>query len=635
MTSPSQPEENIGQVRIRSLTSSAMRQAEAEGDKAAVRGKRSPARWPDKGMPYEGILPGAWRQTDRLDDTGHLPEDCPVRPLGYDGERRYFVDTAGQIFNTDGKAMGVERLQLLFAAHEGFLLWAWPSFSKERTVTNFKAEEARRDLYAACYERGPWSMTEQVRGRGAWLDDRGRLVLHCGELLYVDGKAEGTGELGEHFYVRRPKAIEPWHQPVEGDKNPAVDLIKALRTWNFVRGDVDAFLLLGFIGVAFMGAALDWRPSAFLVGDAGCGKSELQKLIKAVMGRFMISTTNATSAGLYQIVGHDALPIGIDELEGEDNAKQAADIIKMARDAASGSMRIRGGANHQGVEFQARSTFLFSAINPPGIPPASMTRLALLQMRPLTDTAAAVPTLPNMETVGPKLLRRVSDHFADFPRIYEAYRTVLRENGHDSRGQNTFGTFLAAGHLLLGDEGMEAVEFPFEKLDIWGKALAADAAPEVSGKSPNWAKCIDEIMMSQVDAWNKGERRTIGQIIEAVIEEKDLMNIGKANELLAITGLKLLEKNVTGKGYTLCVPMNGKDINKLVADSTWGAERGSNGSWHWALGQAPENIVHKAIRAKSGKGDPDKLDNRQRIGGAQRRCMFISLGDLRDWQEGE
>ena len=624
------PDIETGTRRIRAITTAARQKAE-------LRGKRSPARWPDAGMPYEGVAPGGWRTKGPFDDTSHLPADCPVRPLGYDGERRFFVDTAGQIFNSDGKAMGQERMQLLFSGHEGFLVWAWPRFAKGGGVDSFRPEEARRDLYAACYVRGPWNQVEQVRGRGAWLDDRGRLVLHCGEMLYIpadENRVQGTGELGEHFYVSRPKAIEPYEHPVEGDDNPAVAIIEALRSWNFVRGDVDVMLFLGWIGVALMGAALDWRPSIFIVGDAGGGKSELNRLLKSILGRFMVTTTNATSAGLYQLVGHDALAIGIDELEGDDGPAQAEQIIKMARDAASGSTRIRGGANHQGVEFQARSTFMFSAINPPPIPPASMSRLALLQLRPLLDPAASVPTLPDVETIGPKLLRRVADHWEDFARLYEAYRTTLRENGHASRGQNTFGTFLAAAHLLLGDEGMDAVGLPWEDLYHWGRMLAADAAPEVSDKTPNWSKCIDEILTSQVDSWNKGERRTIGQILEDLHDnERNNMSLGKANELLAIAGLKLLEKGLIGDGYALCVPIAGKDINKLMADSTWGG-RGSDGSWRWALAQAPEHIVHKNFMAKSGRGNPQKTENRTRIGGVQRRCLFISLEDLRKWQEG-
>jgi hypothetical protein len=631
------PDTSTGQQRISAITSRAKSKAEAKARAAAPK-------WPAKGMPYCGIAPGDWRFDPEavLDDTGHLPSDCPVRPLGYDGENYFLIDTLGQVFNTGTSAFGVERMQKLFAGHEDFLYWAWPSFGKGGSgkiapVNGFKAEEARRDLYAACAARGPWNPTDQVRGRGAWLDDRGRLVLHCGETLFVDGAEEGTGELGEHFYVRRPKAIAPWGKEVPDDDNPAVEIFKALCTWNFVRRETDAMLQLGWIGVAFMGAALDWRPSIFLVGDAGSGKSELQKLLKTIMGRFMISTTNATSAGLYQIVGHDALPIGIDELEGEDGQDQAAQIIKMARDAASGSVRIRGGANHQGVEFQARSTFQFSAINPPPIPPASMSRLALLQLRPLENIAESkgkAPALKAPETVGPRLLRRVMDNWGTFPTLYEAYRDVLRDNGHDSRGQNTFGTFLAAAHLLLGDAGLEALGYHADKLEHWGIMLAADAAPEVSGKTPNWAKCIEEIMISQVDAWNKGERRTIGQIIDDVEDkERNLMSVPKANELLAIAGLKLLEPGRAFDGLTLCVPQSGKDINKLLADSSWGG-KGNTGSWNFALTQAPDHIVGKDMPAKSGKGDLSARTNRVSVGGVQRRCLFISLADLKQWQEG-
>jgi hypothetical protein len=626
----SQPDNETGIRRIRAITGAARQEA-------TIKAKASPRKWPKKGEPLDGVLPGAWPSTGPLDDTGHLPEACPVRPLGYEGENYYLVDTLGQVFNTGDKAMGVERMQKLFAGHEDFLCWAWPSFKTGGAVTNFKAEEARRDLFAACADRGPWSMTDQVRGRGAWLDDRGRLILHCGDVLYIPSnpegsQQEGTGELGEHFYVRRPNAITPWPDTVDDvADNPAVEIVEALRSWNFVRGDVDVMLGLGWLGVALMGAALDWRPSVFVVGDAGSGKSELHRLFKAILGRFMISTTNATSAGLYQIVGHDALPICIDELEGEDGQEQAAQIVKMARDAASGSIRIRGGANHQGVEFQARSTFLFSAINPPNLGQASMSRLALLQLRPLTDTAAKVPTLPAPETIGPRLLRRVADRWQHFPKLYEAYRDVLRENGHDSRGQNTFGTFLAAGHLLLGDDGMELVKMPWEQLGHWGQMLAADSAPEVSGKTPNWARCIAEILTSQVDAWNKGERRTIGQILED-IGPGGSMPVNEGNKLLAIAGLKAMDAGMVGAGLGLAVPKDGKDIAKLFTDSSWGG-KGGTGSWQYALGQGPEPIIQPKILMKSGKGNPDKMDNRVSIGGVQRRCLFISLQDLRAWQE--
>lgn len=584
--------------------------------------RRQRIRWPNKGMPYNSIMPGAWREDGALDDTGYLPEDCPVRPLGYSGEDYYFVDTSGQVFNSGDKALGVERVQKLFAGNEDFLYWAWPSWSagKNRKVTGFKAEEVRRDLYAACRERGPWTPTDRVRGRGAWLDNEGRLVLHCGEYLWVNGKLEDTGELGDYFYVRRQASLVPWAEPVEHDTNPAMEVFKALRTWEFERGDIDAMIVLGWISTSMMGAALDWRPSIFVVGDHGTGKSELSGkggLLRKVLGRSMLSTTNASEAGLYQIVGHDSLPITIDELEGDDNAEQSAKIIKMARDAASGSVRIRGGSDHKGVEFSAQSTFGFSAINPPGIPPASLSRMAILQLNPLPADGTP-PKLKAVETVGPMLLRRIADGFYDFPKLYENYRTTLREHGHSSRGQNTFGTFLAAAHLLLGDEGMEALGLPFEDLTYWGEALRADAVPELENVKPTWLDCLERIMTRQIDKFHGGARQTVAQILEDLANST--IGFSAATDALAAADIGLIGPESVLTGPILAIP-NQSDTLARVMDGTPYAQRGSsNTSWSWALRRGPKDIICT-----------DKAKNRVVVAGHQRRCTLVKTGELRRW----
>lgn len=625
----SDPTTTIGQRRVAAVTSSGVERLEREE-------RRRRVAFPQKGGSYNGVPPAAWRTEGPFDETGELPEDCPVKPLGYEGENFYFVDTMGQVFSTGGKACGVERMQILFAGMEDFLCWAWPAFSgrgANQFVSGFKAEEARRDLYAACRNRGPWSPTDFIRGRGAWRDEEGRLILHCGEELYIDGRPEDTGEHGDYFYVRRPRANLPWAKPVDLDAdNPAIELVEHLRSWNFVRGDVDVMLMLGWIGVALMGAALDWRPSVFLVGDAGTGKSTLHGVIKAIMGRGMISTTNATSAGLYQIVGHDALPICIDELEGDDAGDQAQQVIKMARDAASGSVRIRGGADHKGVEFAARSAFLFSAINPPPINKASLSRLAVLQLREL-EKGAKQQVLKSTDTIGPKLLRRVADHFYDFigeGGLLEQYKAELYETGHSSRGQMTFGTFLAAAELLLGNSGMEAAGLVRSR-QHWAIALAAATTAEVSGGQPNWAQCIEEFLTAPVDAWNKGDRKTVGQVLDDLVRDRNNSELNSARKDLAAAGLGVLEFGRGFEGYALAIPHEGKDVNKLMADTKWGG-RGSTGGWSWALRLAPYDIVRQKV-PQLGAGPEGKLDNRLSIGGVQRRCTFIGLNELRKWQE--
>ena len=593
--------------------------------------RRKAPKYPNPGKEWNGIKPGEWVEKAPLDTTGFLPEDCPITPLGYEGENFYFLDTMGQVFNTGDGALGVERIQKLFAGHEDFLYWAWPAKEAKKMIADptFKSERVRRDLYAACRERGAWSMSNTVRGRGAWRDLQGNLVIHCGDHLYVNGEIEDTGELGDFIYPRRPPSLVPWGVPVDQADNPAIEIIELLRTWNFARGDTDALFILGWIGVAMLGGALDWRPSIFAVGDAGTGKSELfgaHGLLRAIIGRMMISTTNASEAGLYQLVGHDSLPIAIDELEGDDGREQAQKIIKMARDAASGSIRIRGGQNHKGVDFQAQSTFSFSGINPPPIPPANLTRLVIVEMLPLLPTSTKSPVLRAAETVGPRLLRILMDRWGDLQKCLEEYYTILREAGHGSRGQKTFGTFLAMAHTMLGEEGLRRLGLPNDETEggyaVWGQRLAPDMLPELEGVEPEWKKCLDMILTSVIDVHTGGGKRTVAQELQRLKADPEATINGTRERLNAID---LSLRGSLETGLILVIPNQSQILGKALINTPYG-DLGGNGAWKWALRRGPPEIIIKEIDLGDGK-----MGNRATVAGAQRRCLFVNLKEYKEW----
>jgi hypothetical protein len=397
-----------------------------------------------------------------------------------------------------------------------------------------------------------------------------------------------------------------------------------LRSWNFERGDLDRMFLLGWIGIAMLGGALAWRPSIFVSGDAGTGKSSLvgaTGLLRAVLGRMMISTTNASEAGLYQLVGHDSLPIAIDEMEGDEAPEQTQRIIKMARDAASGSIRIRGGQNHKGVEFQAQSSFLFSGIVPPPIPAASMTRLAMIQLMPL-DMDGKEPMLPAAETVGPQLMRILADSWGELQFRLEEFYAILRDHGHNSRGQKTFGTFLALADMMLGDEGLKALGLHYgDERWRWGEQLKPEALPELEDAEPPWKKCIDAIMTSVIDQYSGGSRRTVAQ-------EIDRLKIGEGGGLTEVRErLEQMDLGLVGTvkdGLVLCVPNTSKVIGKALVDTPFGSRSGE-GSWKWALKRGPPEII---ITPEEATGI---ADNRFRIAGRQARCVFVNLKAFTIW----
>jgi hypothetical protein len=140
-------------------------------------------------------------------------------------------------------------------------------------------------------------------------------------------------------------------------------------------------------------------------------------------------------------------------------------------------------------------------------------------------------------------------------------------------------------------------------------------------------------MIAQVDTWTKGERRTVGQILVEFLEQRagsdgNPLTEAHVNHSLAPAGLALVRPGLDRDGYSLAVPQSGKDVARLLQDTSY-AGRGPSGSWSYALQQGPENIILKAIYLRG----RDKPTNRVSIAGTQRRCTFINLQEFREWQE--
>ena len=125
---------------------------------------------------------------------------------------------------------------------------------------------------------------------------------------------------------------------------------------------IDARLLLGWIGSAMMGAYLNYRPLAWITGDSKTGKSTLQELLGWVLGGALLQSPDASEAAVRQVLGQQSLPVAIDEAEAEEDNRKLLALVKLARIAASASGDImRGGQDHQGHQFQAKTCFLFSS----------------------------------------------------------------------------------------------------------------------------------------------------------------------------------------------------------------------------------------------------------------------------------
>jgi hypothetical protein len=562
----------------------------------------------------DGMPSGIWTP-----DALGLPPECPVTPLGYSGGVNYFLDPVQQLV-TYQKPYGQADTLDLFRGRHDVLHWAWPKERKDGKCEGWRNEVAREALVHAATQCGPWSPVEKVRGRGGWLDPDGNLVVHCGDAVFTSNDRLRPGLFDGYVYPTRPPIPYPEHAALKQGENPCKILRPWLKSWQWARPDVDPQLLLGWIGVAFLGAALPWRSTVFITGDKAAGKSTLQALIKGLLGDWLIQATDTSAAGIYQHVGQDCCPVAIDELEGESDVRKQKAVLKLARLAASGGLMLRGGDRHQGVEFQARSAFLFSSINTPPLEPQDLSRMAILRLHRL-PLGQAVPDMrpPILAALGRCILRRLIDQWPRFFETWGAFKAELAVGGMDGRGQDTFGTLLALADMIEFD-GWDADRLSFAAHDFevrrWSEVMAVGAMAEFEDASENWRLCLEHLLTVHVDAWRNGTKTTVGQVLEDRWKmQEDGCDIHKTNQFLAQAGLRIVPKGKFNGGDWLAIPNQSPLTRRLFEHTKWAGEPGA-GVWAGALRQSPIGDVHEM----------DKI----RINGPQQRCTLIRLSAIFD-----
>lgn len=573
-------------------------------------------------IPSSAGGPGQWTGDPQ---TG-LPPDCPVRPLGVEGDRLWFLDAIGQVRSLD-PPFGKGHMLGLFCGQDHYLAWAWPRWGKPgddgRPTTNgFANEDAAAALIRACFARGPWHGMDRIRGRGAWVDSAGNLVIHTGTSIIAGKRGVPPGDFDGYIYPTRPKISGPAPFRDEMPFEPGPQLMRILSSWSWGRPGIDPHLLLGWIGAGFLGAALPWRPMVFLTGDKGTGKSTLQELIKGVFGTWLLQTTNTTAAGIYQHVGQDALPVAIDEFEAGADTRHAVKVLELARQASSGGQGLRGGDKGTGSEFVIRSAFLFSSINAPPLRPQDLSRMALLRLSKLPAGQQAPPiSAESCSIVGRLVLRRLVEEWPRFQATFDAFAGELERGGMDGRGQAQFGTLLTCADLIM-HEGWNEERLRFAHdvdgdLKPWSELLRPSEMLEFEDATENWRACLRHMLSVRVEAWRSGLRTTVGQVLQAYYapaKGEDPLDVTAANANLSQAGLRIIFHPHNGKRRPfLAVPNQSPMVRTLFEGSIWAGDYGA-GVWTQALRQGPRGDLWQLAQV--------------RINGVQDRATILSLDGL-------
>jgi len=416
----------------------------------------------------------------------------------------------------------------------------------------------------------------KLRGRGVWLD-AGRVVIHTGDMLIVDGKDMGLGRIPASKYIY--EIGEELNLSLSGAL-PDEDARRFLKICTQLKWDkgVSARLLAGWCVIAPLSGLLSWRPHIWITGPAGSGKSWVQReILRPALGDMVAAFQgNSTEPGVRRTLSRDALPVAMDEMEGNGERETEARIGAMMELARGTSSQGGGGtakANQTGgVDVQQiNSCFSFASIVPQITKRADFRRFTLLTLRvndspdkdahfkSLSEDVQTLLTRGYVSRLIARTLTNVKLLVANIETFSQAVSVVLGERGAGDQ----LGPMLA-GAALLESTKRYSLE---EALEV---ARCYESEFSTATKSLTDEEAIIHFIAQaeiRVQSGNTTVLRSVSELVDSVLNGvHSNVAIDEADRALKAHGIAIRDKR---DGIAISATHNG--VKKLLEKTTWAA----------------------------------------------------------------
>lgn len=314
---------------------------------------------------------------------------------------------------------------------------------KKDTIV-FNHRRLATEVISACQTEGAYSESQERR-LGVWKMNDGGLVINGREVWRPDGTVLGHGIHEGRVYPATGDVGFSRATPAATDSEVA-HVLAALKSpqWDHpLAGE----LILGFLGVGIVSAALRRRPHLLMTGPAACGKSTVLEYVRWLMGNLVYACTGPqTMAAFYQSLGGTSKLVVNDEFEADPTRKACKDTFEIAR--MSYSLQegdegiVRGSVTGKARSFRFFSPFIAAGISPGRMEPADLTRWVVLEAK--GKPSGGRLTELEARDLGPKLARLFVNRWGIYQATEEVIRACILESGGDGRMADTVGTLLAS-----------------------------------------------------------------------------------------------------------------------------------------------------------------------------------------------
>ena len=380
---------------------------------------------------------------------------------------------------------------------------------------------------------------ENIRGVGCWLD-QDRLFVNLGDRILINKDDKNfeilpifddnirtknfyEGGIGVKISLDRTLSSEQGRQ--------IIDAFKLLKFKN----PADHTYLVGWIAMAQIYGAIDWRPHLWITGERGTGKTTILELIDRMLP-LSLSVTDSTASGIKQAVKNDTRPVVYDESEPDSDKMKP--VIQLARQSSSrtNSKVLRGTISGRAMHFNTNVVFCFGSIQKQLFSAADDSRVFAVEMRTLKnqdrcDFTKLQNAMAEIKDLAKPMMLRMIFNFHRFQRCFKTAREAIKDNQVEARQADQLATVLAA-YYVLGSDGelnSEWINRKIKELNF----LESDYME--ANKLNDSEKCLDTILQLTVD--NK-DNSTVASTIQAIIYAESRYMAEDAEKRLAYLGIR-------------------------------------------------------------------------------------------------
>jgi putative DNA primase/helicase len=518
------------------------------------------------------------------DETGVALADC-IRCLGHDhASFYYFSHAAGQVHSLTASAHTKQNLMAMaplpfwgrrYGQGNGSIGW----------------DVAISDLMQHCHNQGVYN-PDRVRGRGAWWDD-GRVVLHLGDRLIVDGAVTRLRDF-QSWYIYEAGAAIPPPASTPLTTRQAKEMLRLAKAFRWLQ-PVNAFLLAGWCVVGPVCGALDWRPHIWVTGGHGTGKTTVAtRFIKPLLGSTALYVQGETTeAGIRQRLISDALAVLFDEAESNDKfaGDRIQSILALMRQSSSesGAVTLKGSSGGHARSYDIRSGFALVSINPGVRLAADQSRVSFLTLTTaLTDTedqrqankASWIKLSDDLDRIitprfAEKLLARTLGLIHVIRQNAVTFASAVTLHLGNQRVGDQLGILLAGAYSLTSDAVITPEQArSFVAAQDWNEHAEAGTIRDEN-------MCLDHLFQSMVRA-----ETDEGRIVERTVQELVQIAAGLGNTLEQTFGRENAGRILRRNGLrvderTLFVANRAVGLDKIYHSTQW------RGNWARQLQRLP------------------------------------------------